>query len=174
MTGSETEEVWRDVPDLCCENQIVQASNKGRVRKIVTTYAGTYDAKGYQIATLFLQQGKTRRGVHRFVAEAFLPRAAGKDQVNHINGDRADNRPENLEWVTCQENNLHRCRVLKAKCGRDARPVVCLDTGEYFDSVTAAADACKGQICKVLMVCQGKRKHHKGLRWAYAEDIANG
>lgn len=42
--------------------------------------------------------------VHRQIALAFVPGAAEGLEVNHINGDRADNRAENLEWVTHAQN----------------------------------------------------------------------
>lgn len=59
---------------------------------------------GYHKVTL----GKTRCKVHRLVMEAFNG-APSDDRinVNHINGIKSDNRPENLEWCTISENTKH-------------------------------------------------------------------
>lgn len=53
--------------------------------------------------------GKRVVGVtHRFIALAFLgKKPTSKHQVNHKNGVRSDNRPENLEYLTSRENTLH-------------------------------------------------------------------
>lgn len=50
--------------------------------------------------------GKKYR-VHRLVASIFIPNPDNKPYVDHIDGDRYNNRADNLRWVTSLENNRH-------------------------------------------------------------------
>ncbi len=60
------------------------------------------DKRGYKVVKLL---GKNRT-VHRLIASAFLGDIVGKT-VNHVNGIKDDNRPENLEICTNVENMRH-------------------------------------------------------------------
>ena len=72
--------------------------------KIVTQSLGK---NGYYYVNLRCD-GKTKLVyVHRIMAETYVDNPENKEQVNHINGDKKDNRIENLEWVTPKENTQH-------------------------------------------------------------------
>lgn len=70
---------------------------------------------GYHYLPIMLQ--KPQRHVktaylHRLVAETFIPNPLGKETVNHKDGDKSNNRVDNLEWATQSEQNYHATRVL--------------------------------------------------------------
>ena len=66
-------------------------------------YIGHKATNGYIAVTL---KGKTLL-VHRLIAETFLKKQPGKNQVNHKNRKRHDNRVKNLEWCSSKENTQH-------------------------------------------------------------------
>ena len=62
---------------------------------------------GYKHHTgyMMFQYGSVgEKSIHRYIAEQLIPNPENKEQVDHINRVRHDNRVENLRWVTRKEN----------------------------------------------------------------------
>nr|DAG76202.1 MAG TPA: homing endonuclease [Caudoviricetes sp.] len=63
-----------------------------------------YSKGGYVRVKLNYGDRSKKFMMHRLVAMAFIPNPDNKPVVDHINRNRADNRVENLQWVTTKEN----------------------------------------------------------------------
>ena len=89
-----------------------EVSDEGQVRNINSGHIKSlrYDKYGYLRVTLY-PSGKTYT-LHRLVAEAFLDKKEGQDQVNHKNGIKDDNRVCNIEWCDGSHNSKHRSSIL--------------------------------------------------------------
>ena len=61
----------------------------------------------YLVVDLFDNTVRQRVAVHRMVAIAFIENPENKEFVNHIDGNKVNNRVDNLEWVTASENATH-------------------------------------------------------------------
>lgn len=73
----------------------------------------TIHKTGYSVIELFKNKiGKSFR-VHRLVAECYIPNPDNKPYVNHIDGNKSNNKLINLEWCTAKENEYHKRTVLK-------------------------------------------------------------
>lgn len=72
----------------------------------------TPTGSGYYSVCLCKDGIKKHHSVHRLVAQAFIPNLGNKPEVNHKDGNRSNNRVDNLEWTTRSENETHAFRVL--------------------------------------------------------------
>ncbi len=109
-------EIWKDVLGF---EGAYQVSNTGKIKSLKRTYIrknGSKDTKHEKILSnldngsgyKYINLGAScRKAIHVIVAESFLCNPENKKTVNHINGNKSDNRLENLEWATHSENHKH-------------------------------------------------------------------
>ena len=81
---------------------IWEVSSEGRIKKngvIVPPRKGLAYGRYVRL--------KSNSMLHRVIAELFIPNPQNLPQVNHIDGNKENNKVENLEWVTSSENASH-------------------------------------------------------------------
>lgn len=156
-------EEWTDVPGF----PGYRVSNLGRVRGRRGWILKTYPAGSstYPSFTACVPGRERRRiPVHRAVLFAFVGVPPEGHECNHINGNKLDNRLDNLEWVTRSENALHRTRVLKKQSGPNhymAGRTHCPNGHLYTES---SADPDGGNSCRECIRERQRRYYLNGGR----------
>jgi hypothetical protein len=93
------------------ENDKYLVSNKGRVFGVYGKMLKPHENTGGYLRVSMSKNGKTiKRSIHSLVARAFIGRRPCGFQVCHLNGNKQDNRVENLKYVTPKENTSHKLR----------------------------------------------------------------
>jgi hypothetical protein len=82
-----------------------------KTRKGIRILKSNISKNGYPMLDLCKNGSIKRFLVHRLIAKTLLPNPNNKEQVNHKNGNKLDNRLENLEWNTRSENQKHAIQI---------------------------------------------------------------
>lgn len=165
-------ERWAPIADF---NGIYEVSTIGRIRSVTRIdidnnrrlakyLTPTAIRKGYLKVCLWNGGERIERYVHRLVASAFIENPGHLPQVNHKDGDPANNEVSNLEWVTNAQNQTHARRIL-AKGVRAVYGISLTDGSRIdFASLELAVEAgfVRANIQKCIL---GTRKKHKGYAW---------
>lgn len=133
-------------------------------------------ADGYLHFTLCKNKKKYQMPAHRIVAQTFISNPNDKPYINHINGNKMDNRVENLEWVTSSENTQHAFKIglmkspkyylgKKGELHPNSKKLRVTDykgeiVGIYYGSAEAARELNISQA-SVSRYCLGYRQHEK-------------
>jgi hypothetical protein len=103
---------WREIEGFDGRYQVsrcgvVRSRTSGEWRNLTLSMQ-----TGYHVAN-FWKDGKTvRKMVHQLVARAFIgPPPDGMGTINHIDGNKLNNDPSNLEWCTNADNIRHAWRT---------------------------------------------------------------
>lgn len=178
-------ETWKFIKGY--ENKY-EVSNLGRVRNSKgQLMKPQINKKGYLRYTLWSNNKNKLFFIQRLVMETFSPIDNMNElQVNHIDGNKENNKIENLEWVTNQENHNHARRtglyteeglkksikgLIKSNLRQRKRVgKYDLKTGELleeFNSIKEASISIGCDSSNIGHCCNGRQKSVKGFSWKY-------
>ncbi len=94
-------EEWKDIDGY----EPYEVSNMGNVRRCNKILKGRPTKNGYIVVCLSKDRTYKNKYVHRLVASNFIDKT--NLVVNHIDGDKSNNKVSNLEWTTYSKNTIH-------------------------------------------------------------------
>lgn len=192
--GAGMKEIWKDIKGY---EGVYKVSNLGQILSVGRSWVmpnmgfnvhkrkpkilkQQIDKDGYKYIHLWYKRKQKFYHTHTLVASAFIPNPEKKPQVNHINGNKTDNRVENLEWNTVSENVSHAFSVLKRKPSRQSA-VKCIETNIVYKSATEASKRTGINLSCISMAARKvKRKVHNhdcthktagGYHWEYLSTL---
>lgn len=201
MTTNNLTELWKPIDGFNGLYLISSFGRVKSLKKANREIILKHNTANYGYATVSLSNGKEKTyRVHRLVAQAFIPNPLNKPHVEHINTVKTDNRVENLRWATAEENNKNLITVskrvimatgvrkseqtkekqrLSAKTNTKIlesienrkKPVICLETGKKYKSISDAQIDTGIDYCNISKVCRGLQKTCRGTHWVFLTKI---
>lgn len=179
--ANQTEEQWKVIKDY----PMYEVSNLGRVRsnnnpKNPKLLKQGTNIGGYKTVALVKEKnsGKSHtKQVHRLVAEAWIPNPDNKPFIDHIDTNPSNNVPENLRWVTTEENANNPLTKAKVDAANKKRAVERSQVVLVYDkdftllsAFTSTADAARKldySQGNIVNCCLGSLPHYHGLYFSY-------
>ena len=151
-----------------------EISDLGRIRnKFTGGILSQHIRNGYKAISLNMDNYKKTYNMHPLVAFTFLDITRKKGYiVNHKNGEKFDNKLDNLEYITYKNNTQHAIEMGLFK----SHPI---KVNQYdlkgnflkqYDSIKEAAELSGANDRHISCVCKGKRKTTDGFIWKYTNE----
>lgn len=149
-------------------------SNDGNVRN---------DRTGRILTPVKTKNGYLRVGldkkmcrIHRLVAENFLENPNGLQQINHIDGNKENNKAENLEWCTASQNIIHAQKIGLKKINyegiKNPKSVIQMSLdGNVIGNFESTMDVQRElgfDASNISKACRNVQKSSYGYKWQYA------
>ena len=151
-------------------------SDEGLIKNNITgkILKTTCNYKGYKKTNISVDGKLYTVYIHRLVAELFVLNPDNLPQVNHKDGNKLNNRVDNLEWVTAQQNIIHAHTTgLNKHKGRTRKVSQYTLDGQYictFNGVREAARkvyGCDNANVLIWKCANNKLSSYKGYKWKY-------
>lgn len=164
------DEIWKAV-NVPVYSDVYEVSTLGRVRRRdKNVLKSAIRAAGYLGVSLSNKGVCTTYSVHRIVALTFLDKPSDKNTVNHKNGNKQDNRMQNLEWCSEKDNVHHALETSLTKPSKraveqwDYKGEILLNT---FPSIREAERVTGVGNRLISQVCRNQKPTAHGYRWKY-------
>lgn len=191
------EETWKDVIGY---ESLYQVSNLGRIKSLSRKFncnkgmrfikdkilKPQLDYHGYHRIELS-KFGKTKKYfIHQLVAMAFIPNPNREKIINHKDGNKINNQPNNIEWCDYSYNEKYSYRVLgkKTTCpgkgkfaenSSQSKPITQYSKSgkiiAHYVSLKSACDYIEGVYSSIAKAAQGTRNTYRGFVWKYDNTI---
>lgn len=180
------EEIWKDINGYENEYQISNLGNVRSLDKKVNCGYNSFAIKNgkvlklhqslkYKYIMLSSNNKQKMYRVHILVAKAFIPNPQNKTQVNHKNGNKLDNRVENLEWVTPKENLIHAWKNKLNKRGEPKEIFQYDKTEKFIRKYESAKEASRQTRIDHANICRCASKKAKtagGFIWKWGKKLS--
>jgi len=167
---------WRPIVGY---ESLYEISNTGYVKRLAGTFKCKkdrililhYDGHGYYRVILCKNGNKKNAWIHQLVARAFIGERTAA-HINHKNGQKTDNRPENLEYVTASQNYQHAIDngLRTYKYGESFHSSKLTDDGVRQIRVYLSQGLSNKKISKLMGIGQTTVSNVRtGLRWKHVK-----
>ena len=162
-------EIWKEINIENEDTSGYYISSLGRFKNKKNVIMKDY--KPHHSGYIYLRVNIKKYALHRLVALTFIENIENKPFVNHIDGNKLNNNLENLEWVTCSENNLHNYKI--GLTTGHKRKIVQYDLQmnelQKFDSIKEASVKLNIGLSGIKAVLYNKQKTSGGFIFKYLE-----
>ena len=188
-------EEWKNIPyPFYADRYLVSDSGKSYSIKWHSIMRNHPNDRGYWGINLCKDSVHSRKSMSRTVALAFIedtPQNWEELEVNHKDENPANNRVDNLEWMTHEQNcnygshnanisasnkgrkltDEQKANLARARAGKGTRAIVQMDRDgnviAEYESIKAAAAALDIDSGNISSACRGYRPSAGGFLFAY-------
>lgn len=145
----------------------VRYHRSGHPMKLTEARNNARKGRGYLVVNLRKNHIADVTPVHRIVAETFIDNPLGLPTVNHKDGNKHNNRVDNLEWVSYSENNMHALEHgLRHPRGTAILQITKDGTIVAGYKSTYEASRQTGlKVCSISHCLNGRQKQYAGYIW---------